>query len=75
MKIGSPVGAVGLALHAVNEVKLDRADSGCVVTSCVPSMCMLCIYCSFSTACPFNRLWGSKGRGSDGAPELYRIVQ
>ena len=53
---------------------LFRLYSGCGLTSCVPSLCMLCIYCSFSTACPFNRLWGSKGRGSDSAPELYRIV-
>ena len=55
---GSPVGTVGLALRAVNEVKLDRArlvlgwvtrlfqlDTGCGLTSCVPSLCMLCIYC------------------------------
>ena len=44
------------------------------MTSCVSSLCMLCKYCWFSTACPINRLWGSKGRGSDRAPEHYRIV-
>ena len=87
---GSPVGAVDLALRAVNEVKLDRArlstwmgdtltdcfqlDSGCGLTSCVPSLRMLCKYCWFSTACPINRLWGSKGRSSDSAPEHYKIV-
>ena len=51
-----------------------QLDSGCGLTSCVPSLCMLCKYCWVSTACPINRLWGSKGRSSDSAPEHYKIV-
>ena len=39
---------------------LFQLDCGCGLTNCFPSLCMLCKYCWFSTACPINRLWGQR---------------